>query len=178
MARTTAPKAKRKYTRRTTRASGASEPMEQPIGQDTYPRGLSSTGPAREALDPQYIQVVERPVDQAKLDELQFMEDMVTIMVHDDPDPNADPMPMVGNGGDRSIIYLKRGEEQVVKRKYVEVLARAKITKYGQKKVVDENGYDKFVHPSRTTLRIPFSVIEDPAGAKGRGWLMGILQEA
>lgn len=175
----TPPKPKRKYTRRVQRASGgASEPMEQTIGQDGHPRAMDSTGPAREALEPQYIEVVERPVDQAKLDELVFMEEPVTILVHDDPDENADPMPMVGNGGDRNVIYLKRGEEIIVKRKYVEVLARAKITKYSQKKIKDDNGNDKYVHIPRTTLRIPFSVTNDPAGQKGRDWLKGILAEA
>ncbi len=159
------------------KSPGASEPMEYTIGQD-HPRAMSSTGPAKESLERPYIEVVDRPVDQEKLAELKFMEEMVTILIHEDPDPNADPMPMVGNGGDRDIVYLRRGEDQTVKRKYVEVLARSKITRYTQRRTVDETGIEKYIQVPRTTLRIPFSVIEDPSGRKGADWLRGILQEA
>ncbi len=165
----------RKYQRRS-HNKGASEPMEQVIGQDN-PRAMESTGPARDALEPPLIDPVET-VDHKKLDELVFMEDTLTVYVHDSEDPNADPMPMVGNGGDRNIIWLKRGERVQIKRKYVEVLARAKITRYTQKLIKDDLGNDKYIHMPRTTLRIPFSVEVDPAGEKGARWLQGILAEA
>ncbi len=170
----------RPRTRKTpvvSRSRGASEPMEQTIGQD-HPRGMSSTGPASEALEPAYIEPVERPIDQAKLDELIFMEDMLTVYVHEDPNPQADPYPFVGNGGDRNTVYLRRGEHQQIRRKYVEVLARSKITTFKQQKTVDDMGNDKYIHLPRTTLRIPFSVTQDPAGEKGRLWLQGVLAEA
>lgn len=102
-----------------------------------------------------------------------FMRDILTVHVHpDQTDGSLDVITVPVNGTNQNII---RGREQKVKRKYVEALARTRLT-----------GYDQLVqNPSepaniqmvpRTTLAYPFSVIHDPA-PNGREWLQAILAE-
>jgi len=73
---------------------------------------------------------VDRPVDKEHLENLKFNEEVLTIMLHDTTDPTADPIPYVINDGRRQAFI--RGQEQQVKRKFVEVLARMKVTSYTQ----------------------------------------------
>lgn len=153
------------------------EPMEQQIGQDDT-RVMSSTGPASEALSESDIEVIDRPYNQSKMDELKFMENMLTIYVHETSDPTDEPYPYVCNGDVKNTIYLARGVNQQVKRKYVEVLARGKKTSRGNEQFTQRDGTDAFRYPAHTTLRTPFSVIHDPAGEKGRIWLQNLLAQA
>ena len=151
------------------------ETNEEKVGQDR-PRRMKTRGPARESLEPAYIEVVDKPVSKEKLAMLAFMEEPVKVMVHDSTNPNDDPFPEVLNGGDRNRQYFIRGQEQVVKRKYIEVLARMKRTTYSQEKYKDGNGDDAYRQIPHTALRVPFAVIED--SERGRQWLKAILQEA
>ena len=151
------------------------ETEEEKVGQDR-PRNMKTRGPARESLEPSYIERVDKPVSKSKLDMLAFMEEMVTVMVHDSTNPNDDPYPEVINGGDRNRQYFIRGREQKVRRKYIEVLARMKRTTYTQEKYKDGNGDDAYRQIPHTALRVPFSVTED--SERGKQWLRGILSEA
>ena len=107
------------------------------MGQDK-PRAMKSTGNARESLDAAEVQPVDRVVSKDKLEALQFNEDILTVMVHETTNPIDDPMPEVWNDG--KVQRFQRGVEMQVKRKYVEVLARAKKTTYTQRKEKDGNG--------------------------------------
>ena len=149
------------------------ETEEQQVGQDR-PRNMKSTGPARQSLDPAIVQPVEVPVSRQKLDLLAFMEEPVTVHVHDTTDPTAVPIPPVWNDG-RSQFFI-RGQDQVVKRKFIEVLARCKRTIYSQEKYTDGVGNEAYRQIPHTALLYPFSVVEDTA--KGRAWLKAILAEA
>jgi hypothetical protein len=137
------------------------------------PRLQRSSGPARKALEQAHVEVPDGPVTKEKLAALAFMEEEVTVLVHDTTDETAEPLPQVINDG-RSQFFI-RGEEQKCKRKYVEVLARAKRTTYKQEMVIvaGEKTYRNVPH---TALRFPFTVVEDHP--KGRAWLKKILKEA
>ena len=156
------------------KSAGASEPMEETIGQDN-PRLMRSHGPARDALDPPLIEPVEEPIDEEKLERLAFNEQELVVIVHESTDPNADPWPLVCNDGIRQ--YFPRGVEIKAKRKMVEVLARAKHTTYGQRLVKDDMGNDAYEEIPRTALKFPFSVVQDPAGQQGKSWLKAILAQ-
>lgn len=136
------------------------------------PRAMKSTGPASEALEAQGFDVVKGHVSKEKLDNLAFMEDVLTVVVHDSTNENDEPIPRVWNGG-RSQAFI-RGKEQEVKRKFVEVLARLKYTKYTQRLVKDATGADTYVQIPHTALRYPFAVIRDPS-PKGKEWLKNAL---
>lgn len=69
---------------------------------------------------------------------------------------------------------IVRGQEIVVKRKFVEALARCRTTKYQQRHNPIER--DKIENVPITVQTYPFSVLED-RNPKGRAWLQGIVAE-
>lgn len=114
--------------------------------------------------------------DFAKAAELEaFMNEMLTVVVH--PAAAAEEgaleiiLPNV-NGLNQPII---RGKEQNIKRKYVEVLARCRTTKYVQK-VPDLTRPENVQMEEKTALTYPFVVIKDP-NPNGREWLKAILAQ-
>lgn len=165
----------RRKTKPTRSTRGDLNAAEQSVGQD-HPRTLRSTGPAVAALDPPTVEAVDGPLDHEHVKALQFMEDVLTVMVHDSTNENDEPIPAVWNDGRAQ--YFIRGQQQEVKRKFVEVLARLKLTRYTQKLTKDALGNDTYINVPHTALRHPFSVIYDPAGAKGADWLKKVLKEA
>ena len=102
-----------------------------------------------------------------------FMNEALTVLVHEDPSDNAveNPCPSV-NGINQPFI---RGKEQKVKRKYVEALARGRVTKYEQR-VTDASRPENVQMAEKTALVYPFSVLHDP-NPNGRAWLKSILAQ-
>ncbi len=128
------------------------------------------------------VSAIERPdrevitaggVDMAYAEQLAFGEELVEIVVHESTEPNASPLvDTYVNGVPQRFI---RGQSQRVKRKFVEVLARAKQT--GIKTTVDmSNGEPVNRIQRHTGLRYPFSVQHDP-NPKGAAWLRSILAQ-
>jgi hypothetical protein len=148
---------------------------EQRVGQDK-PRAMKSTGPARQSLEPAHVEAVDEMPTKDHLDALRFMEEELVVMVHDSTNPVDEPFPEVWNDG--IVQRFQRGKEQTVKRKYIEVLARAKKTVFSQENYKDAQGIDSIRQVPHTALRYPFSVIQDPSGDKGRAWLKKVLAEA
>ncbi len=102
-----------------------------------------------------------------------FMNELVTVCVAETTDDNQPPHLIVNcNGINQPII---RGLDTMIKRKYVEILARMKETKYTQ--VTNPNQPDQMDMRARTALCYPFSVIED-RNPKGRPWLQQVMAEA
>jgi hypothetical protein len=102
-----------------------------------------------------------------------FMNEILTVVVHPDANDNSveHPCPCV-NGLNQPFI---RGHEQKVKRKYVEALARTRVTKYEQK-TVDPSRPENIQMYERTALSYPFTVVHDP-NPIGREWLKAILAQ-
>lgn len=105
---------------------------------------------------------------------LAFMEEPIKVIVHDSADLNAEPIVELNVNGINQ--YIIRGQEQVIKRKYVEVLARAR--RVATKTVTGVQG-DRVVNQvsQHSAVRYPFSVIEDP-NPRGRAWLKGLMERA
>lgn len=150
---------------------------EEVIGQGKT-RKLKSTGPAREALEPNEIEIIDRPVEdklgKAWADNMQFNEEEILVMVHESTDKNAEMIVEVFcNGIPQRFV---RGKEQKVKRKFVAVLAQAKQTTYSQQMYHDANGIESIREVPHTAVRYPFSVKEDPSPL-GRAWLQALLAQ-
>lgn len=145
---------------------------EQKVGQEGV-AVLPSTGEAR--IERSDIQVVDGPEWKEKAANLAFMEEPVTIMVHTTTDKNAIPFVEVWNDG--RVQRFLRGKEQTVKRKFVEVLARAKADTYLNQEFMDRDGNMNFRYPKTTSLKYPFSVIRDE-NPSGHDWLKKVLAEA
>ena len=71
---------------------------------------------------------------------------------------------------------LIRGVPTTVKRKYVEILARMKETKYTQV-TRNPSAPDQIDMVARHGLSYPFDLVEDK-NPRGRAWLQNVLAEA
>lgn len=102
-----------------------------------------------------------------------FMNELVTVMVHSSTDENQAPHVLLNcNGINQPVV---RGVPMEIKRKYLEILARMKETKYTQ---VTPNpaAPDVTEFRPRTGLAYPFELVEDK-NPKGRAWLQQVLAE-
>ena len=100
-----------------------------------------------------------------------FMNEPVLVTVMSSGRDNDTPYVMVGVNGVTQM--FKRDVPIVVKRKYVERLARAKETGYDQ--TVDERIGERMNSlQSRNALRYPFQVNRDD-NPRGSAWLRAIL---
>lgn len=143
------------------------------IGQHKN-RDMPSTGDAK-VDDLSVIEMADGPTISKKDMELAFLEEPVEIFVHESTDPNAEPIVQTGCNG-RTQLFV-RGLNQIVKRKFVGVLAEAKKTSYTQQRYKDANGNDGIRNVPRTALLYPFSVVNDSNRA-GADWLKKILASA
>lgn len=106
---------------------------------------------------------------------LAFMEEPVTVMVHETGDTNETPLVDVYVNGVAQ--YFVRGEPITCKRKYVEGLVRAKPTAISTDVRERNSENPQNVIHRRSALRYPFSVVEDK-NPNGGAWLRKILAEA
>jgi hypothetical protein len=105
-------------------------------------------------------------------DEMAFANEMVTVRVHPSTDRNANPLPDVYING--RVQRFPRGQEIPVRRCFVERLARAMATTFGNEKVKGPDGEDRYIYPATTAEVFPFTVIDDTP--KGQAWLKSVLQ--
>lgn len=123
--------------------------------------------------DPE-IEPISKDADFKKIaaDE-KFMNELVTISIHTSPDENQPNHVIVNCNGTNQLII--RGVPIRVKRKYVEILARMKETKYRQS-TPNPAAPDEIQMHSRSGQVYPFEVLEDP-NQKGRAWLNHVMAE-
>jgi hypothetical protein len=124
--------------------------------------------------DEPVIETVAESRDFSKLaaDEA-FMNELVTVMVHSTTDENQPNHVVVNcNGMNQPLI---RGVPTTVKRKYVEILARMKETKYTQV-TRNPSAPDQIDMVARHGLSYPFDLVEDN-NPRGRAWLQNVLAE-
>ena len=106
--------------------------------------------------------------------QLAFNEEKVEIMVHESTDQNAEPIVHVAVNGVNQ--FFPRGTPVVCKRKFVEVLARAKETSMTTQTINTDRDVINRIN-KHTALRYPFSVIRDE-NPKGAAWLKSVLASA
>lgn len=121
------------------------------------------------------IHVPDGPTIDEYAKALAFMEEPVTVLVHESTQDNDIPLVDVYVNGVAQ--FFPRGEPVTCKRKYVEGLARAKPT-HVTTDVRERNSENpQNIVNRRSSLRYPFSVIEDK-NPNGSAWLRKILAEA
>jgi hypothetical protein len=156
----------------------AVEPMEADLGTEREPMtmGVSDTGDAV-AID-KGLYDVDGPEFNDKMKLLAFMEEPVEVMIHQTSEKDADQAFDIQVNG-RPQIFV-RGGKYIVRRKFVEGLARAKPVHYDNEEYMQETaqgGVRAVRYPSRRGLRYPFTVIEDK-NPNGAAWLQRVLAEA
>ena len=151
------------------RRSKVIETEEQQIGQDgvrSFDGNENLTKVKSELID-----TGDKP--QSWKDEMAFMNEEVTVVVHESTDKASNPFPEVWVNG--RVQRFVRGTEQRVRRCFVERLARAKLTTFENVKTKNPDGDDVYVYPSHTGLVYPFAVMGD--SDKGKAWLKRVLAE-
>jgi hypothetical protein len=106
---------------------------------------------------------------------LAFMEEKVTVMVHETSDKNAEPMPAVYVNGTAQ--FFPRGVDVECRRKYVEGLVRAKPEAINAEYVIATVGAE----PSNrvrgsSAAKYPFSLVRDD-NPRGAAWLRELMAE-
>jgi hypothetical protein len=152
---------------------GAAEPEELAQSQGAVVE-VPVEGPAvleRETPEVQHSSVL----NQQWLEDMKFMEEPMTVTVHESLDEYAENPVRVGNNGINQAFI--RGEPATVKRKFVYALAKARPINYSQEiKVNQASGEVSQKMVPRRALKYPFSVIRDD-NPKGGEWLKRVLQE-
>jgi hypothetical protein len=133
---------------------------------------MPSSGPAR--LESAYVDVVDRPVDPEKVAMLAFMEEQVEVHIHTTADPIAEQIFEMFVNGEREL--FKRGETKTVKRKFIDALARRKITTFTQEKRRNPEGEEAYYQVPHTALKYSFQVTRDDH-PRGNDWIQAVLRE-
>jgi hypothetical protein len=117
--------------------------------------------------------VAETDFDDKEAELEAFMNEMVTVVVQQDASKNAVQIPLITvNRLNQGFI---RGQKVKCRRKYVEALARSRVTDYEQVRP-DPNNPDNIKMQPITALAYPFVVVEDK-NPKGQAWLDAILAQ-
>jgi len=134
------------------------------------------------------IVLPEAPLVKADLDKLAFAEEAITILIHrsgerfaprstDYIGVNGKGAEMLFKNGWVPIGYLPRGQSIVTKRKYVEVLARAKQDNVNSNYTQNSGQEDPVNFIERSTIATcAFSIIHDP-NPLGAEWLSQLLRQ-
>ncbi len=109
-----------------------------------------------------------------KAEKLAFMEQKMLILLHESTNPNDSQV--VGFAVNGSWVYITRGVKTVVKRKYVERIARCKPHDVKLQIVKHADGEVSNGHTKSYACAYPFSVLHDPH-PRGGAWLEAILRE-
>jgi len=152
--------------------SGKVDTTNEQIGQDQT-KHISGSGEAAVTYD-SGIESVPGPGFESLAEYEKFMNQPIKLMVY--PPMNDGDEPIVQVAVNNVNQFVIRGREQTIKRKYVEVLARAKkvnISAHGYK---DRDGEAKNVVNVNSSLEYPFQVLED-RDPRGPAWLRKILAE-
>lgn len=102
-----------------------------------------------------------------------FMEEVVVVLVHETTDENQPPNIVMSVNNIHQPIF--RGVQTPMRRKFLEVLARCKESKFSQH-TVNPNEPDRIELRERTVHAYPFSVLHDP-NPKGAAWLQAVIAE-
>lgn len=109
------------------------------------------------------------------LDQEKFMEEVCDVYVHSSANENDPPHFILNVNGFNQPVF--RGQVTPMRRKYIEVLARMKETKYSQPAMNMANPEAGNVVIPRTMQVYPFEVRRDP-NRLGPAWLSNVLAEA
>ena len=143
------------------------------IGQNQT-KDLPASGHLNRAELKDQIETIDTPEDSHRTKNLLFAEEMVEVTIIDNGSADAEQLIKVGCNGINQ--FLIRGLPTMIRRKYLEVLARAKLGNVTTIKYIDMQGNDSTRINVTHSLRHPFTVTKDTA--KGTQWLRSVLAEA
>lgn len=136
---------------------------------------------------PEQIQKIDLPMKDLKFDAIAFAEEPIKMIIHRHPDPKFSPMctdyiavqgvpaEMLFKNGWIRVGYLPRGIEFYTKRKYVEVIARAKYDTINTEVIERDNEDPVNKLHTVTTANLAFTILEDK-NPKSAEWLSLLIR--
>jgi hypothetical protein len=116
---------------------------------------------------------VEDPLFKEKARMLQFNEELIEVDIHAPPD---EQMPMRFEIGVSGVPFVFEHNKRFrVARKFVEGLARAKPSTFGNKSVINAEGEQEYQYPVRKGLKYGFSLV-NPTQLDTR-WIQSIMAQ-
>lgn len=110
-----------------------------------------------------------------KAAKLAFLEEFLIIRIHETGNLNDEPIVQLGVNGRQ--VFIKRGVDSIVRRKYVEMLLRAKPENLQTRIERDGQGNPRNFIDKTRALKYPFSIVRDD-NPMGRAWERKIRMEA
>lgn len=156
------------------RKTKVTDSNELQVGQSQFHEIPAAGNVSSEDFRDQF-EVVDGPRLHDKASTMAFMEEKVVVMVHTTNDKTKEPIPCVSVNGINQ--YIVRGKPQIIKRKFVEGLARAREESVNTPFGRDANGFDTYNISKTQSLKYPFQVVDDP-NPNGRAWLEKVMAEA
>ena len=135
------------------------------------PKGIPNA-PGIEIADDTSMEIVQMTDFQKAIEDEAFMNEIVTVLVAATVDENAPSHVVLGVNGMNQPIF--RDVPTSIKRKYLEVLARCRETKYSQR-TNNPMEPDRIENIPRTAFAYPFQVLEDK-NPKGSAWLQAVMR--
>ena len=121
------------------------------------------------------VEVQDTPHWKNKAKMMAFMDEPVTVVIASDSNPDAEQIIDLGCNGLPQRLF--RNEPTVIKRKYVDVLARAKNEFITTPQITDASGNQTTKIVRTPGLKYPFRVLKDN-NPDGPVWLERVLAEA
>lgn len=121
------------------------------------------------------LEPVEALDFEGQAEKLAFLNEMVIVNIAETSDPAAENPVMLSVNG--RAVYIKRGDDTVVRRMYAEQLLRAKPIGINTKVGRDEGGEVTNRITKTSAMKYPFSMVRDD-NPLGRPWMRKILAEA
>lgn len=127
-------------------------------------------------IDIEDIDVVPAHAMHTQAEEAKFMEETVLVEIEADDDPNAPVFVFSGHNGVSQ--YIKRGEPQAIKRKYLYSLLAAKRVKFACAfgKNGDGNEFNRMTASGQTSHRVRLLEDKNPNG--GMKWFSEVAAAA
>jgi hypothetical protein len=120
------------------------------------------------------FEIIETPLSQSALDAAAFFEELVEVEISSSDRQGAEPVIQLQCNGVNQFLY--RGVPQSIKRKFVEILARAKSENISTPEFMDGNGNRSTRVVKSQGLRYPFRVLRDD-NPNGRVWLESVMRQ-
>jgi hypothetical protein len=160
--------------RNTAKREVDSRDFQAPVKKEVM---AAAEGPGQsigDKIETQAVETVQGPEAMSMAEALAFNEEILTIIIHQAAEKNAENPVTVGVNG--RMAYIFRGQKTNVPRKYVERLLRAQSDSVEQDITArEERDFNRLT--VRPTQKYPLSVLHDP-NPKGQAWMQAITQAA
>ena len=139
----------------------------------TEPLETSIKRKRRVIEEPPIIETLNDPANwDEKATRLAFYEEPVEIFLHETTNPTEEQLVFIGVNGEAK--WLVRGRNHVLKRKFIETLARAKPTSIQTVETRGADGERVSEVRRHTALKYPFSIVRDD-NPRGSAWAKELL---